>query len=93
MTLTLTSWMLYSMLVVLGVMGLSFLFGLYKSLKAGSFSGDLILTYLKDMLYYVFPLFLISNMMSLDPTGFVMLIAYYVGALGVVLKYLADFKK
>lgn len=93
MTLALTGWMLYSMLVVLGVMGLSFLFGLYKSLKAGDFSSDLILTYLKDMLYYVFPLFLISNMMSLDPTGFILLIAYYVGALGVVLKYLANFKK
>lgn len=93
MTFTLTGWMLYSMLAVLGFMGLSYLVGLYKSLKAGDFSSSLILTYLKDMLYYVFPLFLISNMLSLDPTGFLLLIAYYVGALGVVLKYLASFKK
>ena len=93
MTFTLTGWMLYSMLAVLGFMGLSYLEGLYKSLKAGDFSSSLILTYLKDMLYYVFPLFLISNMLSLDPTGFLLLIAYYVGALGVVLKYLASFKK
>jgi hypothetical protein len=93
MTLTLTGWMLYSMWVVLGFMGLSFLLGLYKELKAGSFSSTLILTYLQDMLFYVFPLFLISNMLSLDPTGFVLLVAYYVGALGLVLKYLANLKK
>ncbi|MCY9665167.1 hypothetical protein M5X11_09375 [Paenibacillus alginolyticus] len=93
MTLTLTGWMLYSMWVVLGLMGLSFLLGLYKALKAGSFSSALILTYLQDMLYYVFPLFLISNMMSLDPTGFLLLVAYYIGALGLVLKYLAQLKK
>lgn len=93
MTLTLTGWMLYSMWVVLGLMGLSFLLGLYKALKAGSFSSALILTYLQDMLYYVFPLFIISNMMSLDPTGFLLLVAYYIGALGLVLKYLAQLKK
>jgi hypothetical protein len=81
------------MWVVLGLMGLSFLLGLYKALKAGSFSSALILTYLQDMLFYVFPLFLISNMMSLDPTGFLLLVAYYIGALGLVLKYLAQLKK
>jgi hypothetical protein len=93
MTLALTGWMLYSMLVVLGFMGLSFLFGLYKSLKAGTFSSSLILTYLQDLLYYVFPLFLLANMMSLDPTGWLLFLAYYIGAFGVVLKYLTDFKK
>ncbi|SDN01370.1 hypothetical protein SAMN04487897_101793 [Paenibacillus sp. yr247] len=93
MTLALTGWMLYSMLIVLGFMGLNFLFGLYKSLKAGSFSSSPFLAYLRDLLYYVFPLFLLSNMMSLDPTGFLLLIAYYLGALGVVLKYLEGFKK
>ncbi|MFD0696743.1 hypothetical protein ACFQZT_22010 [Paenibacillus sp. GCM10027628] len=93
MTLTLTGWMLYSMWVVLGLMGLSFLMGLYRSLKAGSFSSKLILGYLQDMLFYVFPLFLMANMMSLDHTGWLLQIAYYIGALGVVLKYLEDFKK
>lgn len=93
MTFALTGWMLYSMLVVLGLMGLSFLFGLYKALKAGSFSSSLILSYLQDLLFYVFPLFMLSNMMSLDPTGFLFMVFYYLGALGVALKYLADFKK
>ncbi|GGA14047.1 hypothetical protein GCM10008018_68680 [Paenibacillus marchantiophytorum] len=93
MTLELTGLMLYSMWVVLGLMGLSFLVGLYHSLKAGTFSSSLILTYLQDLLFYVFPLFLLANMTSLDPTGWILLIAYYVGALGVVLKYLASLKK
>jgi hypothetical protein len=48
---------------------------------------------LKDLLFYVFPLFMLSNMMALDPTGFLMLIGYYLGALGVALKYLESFKK
>ncbi|UKS29787.1 hypothetical protein LOZ80_12980 [Paenibacillus sp. HWE-109] len=93
MTLELTGLMLYSMWVVLGLMGLSFLVGLYHSLKAGTFSSSLILAYLQDLLFYVFPLFLLANMTSLDPTGWILLITYYVGALGVVLKYLASLKK
>ncbi|NOV02199.1 hypothetical protein [Paenibacillus planticolens] len=93
MTFALTGWMLYAMFAVLGFMGLSFLYNLYRSLKAGSFSSSLFLPYLKDLLYYVFPLFLLSNMMGLDPTGFLMLTGYYVGALGVVLKYLESLKK
>lgn len=94
MTLTLTGMMLYAMWAVLGLMGLSFLMGLFRSLKSGSFSYSLILGYLQDMLYYVFPLFLMANMMSLDHTGWLLMIGYYVGALGVVMKYLYDlFKK
>ncbi|MBA2941205.1 hypothetical protein HZF08_23275 [Paenibacillus sp. CGMCC 1.16610] len=93
MTLALTGWMLYAMFVVLGLMGLSFLYSLYNALKAGSFSSDLFLSYLKDLLFYVFPLFMLSNMKALDPTGFLLLIGYYLGALGVALKYLGSFKK
>jgi hypothetical protein len=93
MTLALTGWMLYTMFVVLGLMGLSFLYNLYTALKAGTFSSSLFLSYLKDLLFYVFPLFMLSNMMALDPTGFLMLIGYYLGALGVALKYLESFKK
>ncbi|MBD0381441.1 hypothetical protein [Paenibacillus sedimenti] len=92
MTLTLTGWMLYTMWVVLGLMGLSFLLGLYQSLKASSFSYNLILTYLQDLLYYVFPLFLIANMMPLDKTGWLLQIGYYIGALGVVIKYISNIR-
>ena len=89
---TLTGWMLYSMWVVLGLMGLDFLVGLFKGLAGGSFSSTLFTAYLKDLLFYVFPLFLLSNMMSLDPTGWLLHIGYYLGALGLVLKNLGDIK-
>jgi len=92
MTFTLTDWMLYAMYVVLGLMALDFLLGLYKSLKAGNFSSALILNYLKDLLHYVLPLFLLANLMSLDSTGFLVLTGYYIGAFGVALKYLYDLK-
>ncbi|WP_219837360.1 hypothetical protein [Paenibacillus sp. R14(2021)] len=92
MTFALTDWMLYSMWVVLAAMGLNFLLGLYKALKAGMFSSDLITAYLKDLLLFVFPLFMLSNMTAFDGTGWVMNTAYYVGALGVVLKYLMGSK-
>ncbi|MEC0231465.1 MULTISPECIES: hypothetical protein [Paenibacillus] len=93
MTLELTGLMLYAMYVVVGLMGISFLVGLYQSLKAGTFSYTLILNYLQDLLFYVFPLFLLANMKSMDPTGWILLIAYYIGALGVAIKYLASLKK
>jgi hypothetical protein len=92
MTFALAGWMLYSMWVVLGLMGLSFLVDLYRMLKGGSFSESLILGYLQDLLYYVFPLFLLSNMMSLDHTGWIMQVSYYVGAIGVALRYLLKIK-
>ncbi|WP_409340736.1 hypothetical protein [Paenibacillus sp. MBLB4367] len=92
MTFTLTGWMLYAMWAVLGLMALDFLFGLYHSLKAGKLPSTLILGYLKDLLYYVLPLYLLANMQSLDSTGYLVLAGYYVGAFGVVLKYLYDMK-
>lgn len=92
MTFMLTDWMLYAMYVVLGLMALDFLLGLYMSLKAGKFSSALILNYLKDLLYYVLPLFLLANLMALDSTGFLILTGYYIGAFGVALKYLYDLK-
>jgi hypothetical protein len=73
-------------------MGLDFLVGLYRSLKAGAFSSTLVLSYLQDLLYYVFPLLLLANLVTLDPTGWLVLIGYYVGAVGVSLKYLSSIK-
>lgn len=93
MALTLTGLMLYAMWLVLGVMGLSFVVDLFKSLTSGTFSSSTILTYLKDLLFYVFPLFLLSNMMPLDHTDFIIKIAYYIGALGVVYKYVSVYFK
>ncbi|MFC5451919.1 hypothetical protein [Paenibacillus aestuarii] len=93
MTFALTGMMLYAMWVVLALMGLNFLMGLYNSFKASDFSGSTIVGFLQDLLFYVLPLFMLANMMSLDPTGWIIKIAYYVGAIGVALKYMAGFKK
>lgn len=92
MTFAFTDWMLYSMWVVLGAMGLNFLVGLYKSLAAGTLSGDLVTVYLKDLVMLVFPLFLLAGLTSYDHTGWIMETAYYVGAVGVFYKYLMDLK-
>lgn len=92
MTFALTDWMLYSMWIVLGAMGLNFLLGLYKSLKSSTFSSGLITTYLMDLVMLVLPLFMLSNMTVFDNTGWIMETAYYIGAFGVVVKYVTDLK-
>ncbi|RTE07090.1 hypothetical protein [Paenibacillus whitsoniae] len=93
MTFALSGLMLYAMWLVLAVMGISFVVDLFKSMSAGTFSSAMILSYLQDLLYYVFPLFLLVNLMPLDHTDFIVKIAYYIGALGVVLKYAMGFVK
>ncbi|MEW9669208.1 hypothetical protein [Ammoniphilus sp. 3BR4] len=90
MTFSLTGWMLYTMWAVFGLMLLDFLIGLFRSLK--TLSPTLILDYLKDILYYVLPLMVIANMMPLDPTGWVLLIGYYVSGLAVIWNYLIAIK-
>lgn len=92
MTFTLSGLMLYAMWAVLGMMSLDLLVGLYRSLRAGSFSHMPLLGYLQDTLYYVLPLFVLVQLMPLDPTGWIMLIAYYLGAFGVVVKYAGDIR-
>lgn len=88
----LTGWMLYSLWVVLGLMALDFLVGLYHSFRAKDLKPELVLGYLQDLLYYVFPLLLLAYLSALDSTGWLMLVGYYVGALGVALKYLFGLK-
>ncbi|MWC31294.1 hypothetical protein GON22_24865 [Paenibacillus sp. MMS18-CY102] len=92
MALLLSGWMLYALWIVLGFMALDFLVSLYRSLRASDFSPELVLGYLKDMLYYVLPLLLLADISMLDATGWLVSVGYYVGALGVVLKYLFSLK-
>ncbi|RAP78377.1 hypothetical protein [Paenibacillus montanisoli] len=92
MTFALADMMLYSMWAVLGFMGLNFLFDFFKMLKSGSFSTDFVMGYLKDMVLIVLPLFMFANMQSLDNTGWIILTAYYIGAVAAVVKYLMDLK-
>lgn len=88
----LTGWMLYSLWIVLGFMALDFLVGLFRALLKKTFTPELILSYLKDTLYYVLPLLLLASISALDTTGWIVEVGYYIGALGIVLKYLYSLK-
>ncbi|RKD25069.1 hypothetical protein BEP19_04405 [Ammoniphilus oxalaticus] len=92
MTFALSGLMLYTMWAIFGLMFIDFLVGFFRSLSSNSFPLNLFLGTLQDILQYVFPLLLIAVLMSLDPTGWVMLIAYYVGGLAVIWKYLSSIK-
>lgn len=89
---SLTHWMEVAMWVVMGSMAVDFLVGLFMSMKDGKLSHELVLGYLKDVMYYVLPLFVLAGLSAMDPTGWVVMVGYYVGALGVVVKYLMDIK-
>ncbi|RED55732.1 hypothetical protein [Cohnella lupini] len=89
---TLTHWMEIAMWVVLGSMAVDFLIGLFKSLTGGKLSHEPVLGYLKDIVYYVLPLFVLAGISIMDSTGWIVLIAYYVGAFAVVVKYVMDIK-
>jgi len=92
MVASLTEWMLYAMWVILGLMGLNVLIGIVKALAHGKLDYNPILAALKDIVYYVLPLLLLAGFMDADQTGWIVLTFYYIGAVGVILKYLMDFK-
>lgn len=90
MTFTLTAWMIYTMWAIFGLMFIDFFVALFRSLMKGSFDTTFILGYLKDVLYYVFPLKIFVDMIGIDPTGWIFVIAYFVGGLAVIIKYIVD---
>lgn len=92
MAFTLMNWFIYSLLAVFGIMIIDFLFTFFKSFWAGTFSPTIVLDYLKDIVYYILPLNIIISMMSIDPTGWVLVIFYFIGAIAVILKYLLNIK-
>lgn len=89
---TLTHWMEVAMWVVMGSMALDMLIGMFKSMSGGKLSMELVLGYLKDMVYYVLPLFMLAGLSAMDNTGWILLAGYYLGSLAVVVKYLMDMK-
>lgn len=90
MTSTLASWIVYTMWAVWGLMFIDLLVTLFQSLIEGPFNPTFVLGYLKDILYYIVPLEFMVNMVPIDPTGWILVIAYFVGGLSVMLKYLLD---
>lgn len=92
MTFALSGLMMYTMWAIFGLMFIDFIIGFFRSLSSSSFPLTQFLNYLKDVVNYVFPLLLVAALMPLDPTGWVMLIAYYVGGLAVIWNYLMSIK-
>lgn len=90
---TLTHWMEVAMWIVLGAMAVDFIAGLLKSLTSGGkISVEPVLGYLKDIVSYVLPLFLLAAISEMDETGWIVLAGYYVGAFAVLVKYLMSIK-
>lgn len=88
-----SSWMLYTFLITLGVMWLDFLISFVRSLINGSFNLSLVLGYLKDMVFYIFPLLLIVALMPLDPVGWLLSIIFAIASLGVIVHYITNIAK
>jgi hypothetical protein len=78
------------MWAVLGLMLVDFLIGAFRSLVTKSFTHKLVLGYLSDLLHYVFPLLIIMTLMRLDPTGWILLVVYYISGLAIIWHYLAQ---
>lgn len=85
---TIAGWTLYMMWVVMGLMLLDFLVGFFRSMVTKSFSSNMVLDYLKDVLFYVFPLMFLMTLMPIDPTGYALLIFFYIGGIAVTWHYL-----
>lgn len=88
----LTYWMEIAMWIVLGSMAADFLIGVFKSLTGGKLSHEPVLGYLKDIVSYVLPLFILAGISVMDSTGWIVQVGYYLGALAVILKYLMAIK-
>jgi hypothetical protein len=90
MTVTLTDLMIYTMVAIFGLMIIDFIIAFFKSFSKGSFTT--FLNYLKDILYYVLPLYLIMSMIPFDPTGWILVVVYFLGGISVIIKYVLDIK-
>lgn len=91
---SLTHWMEVALWVVLGSMAVDFLVGFFQSLQGNKLlnANEAVLVYLREIVVYVLPLFMLAGIASMDETGWIVLTAYYIGAVAVVIKYLKDIK-
>ncbi|MBS4211299.1 MULTISPECIES: hypothetical protein [Neobacillus] len=93
MSFALADWMLYTLWAAFGLMLIDFLIAFVKSFWKGSFSPTLVLDYLKDVLYFIFPLNILISMLSIDPSGWILVTFYFIGGIAISLKYLFDIYK
>ncbi|MDI4643650.1 hypothetical protein [Cohnella hashimotonis] len=91
---SLTHWMEVALWVVLGLMAVDFLVGFFQSLRGNKLvnANEAVLVYLREIVVYVLPLFILSGIALMDETGWIVKTAYYIGAVALVIKYLKDIK-
>ncbi|KEO82145.1 hypothetical protein [Tumebacillus flagellatus] len=88
----LTGWMLYTMWVVLGLIGLNWLTDMYRGLIGKTFSHATLTGVLGDMMTTVLPLLILNWAMDLDSTGWIVQIGYYLAGLGAIWHQLSNIK-
>jgi hypothetical protein len=93
MTFTLSSWLIYTLWAIFGLLIIDFLIVFFRSFWVGSFDPTFVLDYLKDILYYVLPLNIILSMIPMDPTGWTLVTFYFVCGIALILKYILDIKR
>jgi hypothetical protein len=74
----------------MGLMLLDFVIGLVRSVVTNSFSVSMVLDYLKTVLYMFFPLLFVYSLISVDPTGWVLKIFYYIGGIAIIWNFLTE---
>jgi hypothetical protein len=72
----------------MGLMLLDFVIGLVRSVVTNSFSVNMVLDYLKTVLYMFFPLLFVYSLISVDPTGWALKIFYYIGGVAIIWNFL-----
>jgi hypothetical protein len=74
----------------MGLMMLDFVISLVRSVVTNTFSVAIVLDTLKSVLYMIFPLLFVYSLESIDPTGWVLKIFYYIGGLAIIWNYLVS---
>jgi hypothetical protein len=72
----------------MGLMLLDFVVGVVRSAVTNTFSVNMVLEYLKSVLYMFFPLLFVYSLESIDPTAWVLKIFYYIGGIAIIWNYL-----
>ncbi|MFC4768124.1 hypothetical protein [Effusibacillus consociatus] len=86
-----SGYMLYALWLVLGAIGLNVLLGVIRAVMSSSFSVGKFTMFLKTgIMFGVLPLLVVAHVMPMDPTGWLLQIAYYAGAAGVFINYIMD---
>jgi len=83
---------LYTLWAVLALLLLDFLVGLVRSFIAKTFSSNLVVEYLRNVLYHILPLLVMISLFPIDPAGWILLVFYYIAGLALILHYLTEIK-